>query len=95
MPIEHKVLVPIEHKVLVPIEHKVLVPIEHKVLVPRNKTLKNLVSSLILCSAVYFSKPLRLLWIGVCFIVCDSSFFLLCSLPSLTVVHYACDCSCT
>ncbi len=29
----------------------------------------------------------------VCFIVCGSSFFLLCLL-SLFVVHYACDCSC-
>ena len=28
----------------------------------------------------------------VCFIVCDSSFFLLCSLLSLLVVHYARDC---
>ena len=34
-----------------------------------------------------------MLWILVCFIVCDSSFFLLCSLPSLIVVHYARDCS--
>ena len=31
----------------------------------------------------------------VCFIVCDSSFFLLCSLLSFIVVHYAHDCSCT
>ena len=29
------------------------------------------------------------------FRVCDSSFFLLCSLLSLIVVHYARDCSCT
>ena len=43
---------------------------------------------------IYFPKPLRLLWILVCFIACDSSFFLLCSLLSLTVVHYARDCSC-
>ena len=28
------------------------------------------------------------------FIVCDSSFFLLCSLLSFIVVHYARDCSC-
>ena len=41
------------------------------------------------------TKPLRLLWILVCFIACDSSFFLLCSLLSFIVVHYACDCSCT
>ena len=44
---------------------------------------------------MYFSKLLRLLWILVCFIVCDSSFFLLCSLLSFIVVHYARDCSCT
>ena len=44
---------------------------------------------------LYFSKPLRLLWILVCFIVCDSSFFLLCSLLSFIAVHYARDCSCT
>ena len=43
---------------------------------------------------LYFSKPLRLLCILVCFIVCDSSFFLLCALLSLIVVHYARDCSC-
>ena len=43
----------------------------------------------------YFSKPLRLLCILVRFIVCDSSFFLLCSLLSWIVVHYARDCSCT
>ena len=36
----------------------------------------------------------RLLCILVCFIACDSSFFLLCSLLSLIVVHYARDCSC-
>ena len=44
---------------------------------------------------LYLSKLLRLLWILVCFIVCDSSFFLLCCLLSLIVVHYACDCSFT
>ena len=44
---------------------------------------------------IYFSKPLRLLWILVCFILCGSSFFLLCSLLSLIVVHYVRDCSCT
>ena len=38
---------------------------------------------------ILFSKPLRLLWILVCFIGCDSSFFLLCSLLSSIVVHYA------
>ena len=43
---------------------------------------------------IYFSKPLRLLQILV-FVACDSSFFLLCSLLSFIVVHYARDCSCT
>ena len=38
---------------------------------------------------------LRLLCILVCFIACDSSFFLLCSLLSLIVVDYARDGSCT
>ena len=28
-------------------------------------------------------------------LLCGSSFFLLCFLLSLIVVHYACDCSCT
>ena len=35
------------------------------------------------------------MWILVCFIVYDFSFFLICSLLSLIVVHYARDCSCT
>ena len=45
---------------------------------------------------LYFSKPLRLFNV-VYFIVCDSSFLLLCSFLSFfqVVVHYACDCSCT
>ena len=45
-------------------------------------------------TCIHVHKPLRLLWILVYFVVCDSSFFLLCSLLSFIVVHYARDCSC-
>ena len=41
---------------------------------------------------LYFCKLLRLLWTLVCLMMCDSSFFLLCSLLSLIVVHYVRDC---
>ena len=42
-----------------------------------------------------YTHMLRLcILVLVRFIACDPSFFLLCSLPSLTVVHYARDCSC-
>ena len=44
---------------------------------------------------IYIRTYTKSLWILICFIVCDSSFCLLCSLLSLIVVHYARDCSCS